>query len=480
MRGLSLWIHLLALSASGSTVWAADVVDIGTHRELFVDHYLIDKLEQVHLKLHEPQPAEIALTFDRPWEGGTSSYYTVLKDGPVYRMYYRGSSGQPGSDQVTCYAESSDGIRWTRPNLRLFAVHGTCENNVILTPKSAGAGTHNFCPFVDGRSGVPSSEKYKAVGGDREGLVPYVSSDGIRWRRLRERPVITRGAFDSQNVAFWSESEEAYVCYFRVFRDGVRSVSRSTSTDFVNWSDPTPMDFGDTPREHIYTNGTHPYFRASHIYVSLSRRFMPGRRVLSDEVVAKLDIEAAGNYPGLKLDCSDTVFMTSRGGNRYDRTFLEGFVRPGADQRNWVSRSNTPALGVVPTGPSQMSLYVGQHRGQPTHHLRRFTLRTDGFSSVHAPYRGGELVTKPLTFAGSKLVLNYSTSAAGSLRVEIQNEAGQVMPRYAMGEFDEIAGDEIERAVSWNGRDDLSALVGTVVRLRFVMKDSDVYSIRFR
>ena len=170
MRGLSQWIHAVVVCISGSVSFAADVIDLGSRRELFVDHYLIDSLHHSRLRLHEPQPAEVAITFDRPWEGGTSSYYTVLKDRDVYRMYYRGSSGQPGSDQVTCYAESRDGIRWTRPNLRLFEVEGTRENNVILTPKYAGAATHNFCPFVDTRSGVPVSELYKAVGGDRRGV----------------------------------------------------------------------------------------------------------------------------------------------------------------------------------------------------------------------------------------------------------------------------------------------------------------------
>ena len=135
---------------------------------------------------------------------------------------------------MTCYAESQDGVHWIRPNLRLFEVQGTFENNVILTPGFAGVATHNFCPFVDTRSGIPVSERYKAVGGDRRGLVPFVSVDGIHWRKLREQPVITQGAFDSQNVAFWSESEDVYVCYFRTFRNRVRSVSRSTATILIS------------------------------------------------------------------------------------------------------------------------------------------------------------------------------------------------------------------------------------------------------
>jgi hypothetical protein len=43
------------------------------------------------------------------------------------------------------------------------------------------------------------------------------------------------------------------------------------------------MTFGDTPLEHLYTNQTHPYFRESSLYIALPMRFMPGRKVLTDE-----------------------------------------------------------------------------------------------------------------------------------------------------------------------------------------------------
>ena len=90
------------------------------------------------------------------------------------------------------------------------------------------------------------------------------------------------------------------------------------------------------------------------------------------------------------------------------------------------------------------------------------------------------MITKPLTFAGGKLVLNLSTSAAGGVRVEIQDEAGRPISGYGAEACDEIVGDRIERTVSWKGRDDVSRLAGKAVRLRFVMKDADLYSIRFR
>ena len=71
--------------------------------------------------------------------------------------------------------------------------------------------------------------------------------------------------FDSQNLAFWSESEGCYVAYVRQFRDRVRSIVRATSADFVNWTPVAPLDLGGAPADHLYTNQIQPYFRAPHI-----------------------------------------------------------------------------------------------------------------------------------------------------------------------------------------------------------------------
>ena len=76
--------------------------------------------------------------------------------------------------------------------------------------------------------------------------------------------------------------------------------------------------------------------------------------------------------------------------------------------------------------------------------------------------------------------MNYSTSAAGSVSVELQSEFGKPIEGFTLGDCGEIYGDEIERVVSWKGNSDLSKLAGTPVRLRFVIKDGDLYSIRFR
>ena len=465
----------------------ANVKRLGDRRELFVDRYLIDQAQGLELKLHPPIAREKVLTFDAPWEGPFSGYVTVMKEGEKFRMYYRGlhQSGGDGSDrEVTCYAESQDGIHWSKPNLGVYQIGSGQPNNIVL--KGETPCSHNFSPFLDTNPKATEQGRYKALGGiATSGLIAFQSSDGIHWSRMQEGPVIEQGAFDSQNVAFWSPSEQLYVCYFRTFvqtdRGRFRSVSRTTSEDFIHWSKAVPMSYGDTPFEHLYTNQTHPYYHAPHLSIGIAARFWPGRRVLSAEQAVQLEVDP--KYFG---DISDAVLLTTRGGSTYQRTFMESYIRPGIGLENWVSRTNYPALGVIPTSDAELSVYVQKNYGQPTAFIQRYSLRTDGFSSLQAGYEGGEFTTPVISFGEEnaadqcKLLLNMSTSAAGFIRAEIQDAEGRPLPNYRLDQSEELIGDQLNRVVTWKGQSNLAELIGKPVRLRIVMKDANLYSIRFQ
>lgn len=472
----------LMLLCGGVCAAAEDApLALGSRRELFVDRALVERLEGASLRVNTPREAGVALRFDAPWELHHCGYVTVFSDGDRFRMYYRGlpMAAKDGTDaETTCYAESKDGVIWEKPALGIYEVAGTRDNNVVLAHEVPFS--HNFAPFLDGREDIPADERYKALGGTVEsGLVAFASADGLHWRKLDEKPVITKGAFDSQNVSFWSVQEGLYVCYLRSWSEGgfggFRSVSRCTSPDFRTWSEPVEMDFGGTPREHLYTNQTAPYFRAPHLYIGTAARFMPGRRVVSEEDGARLGLSKG--YAG---DCSDAVLLSSRGGNHYDRTFMEGFVRPGLGLENWVSRTNYPACGVLQTGPGEMSIYVQHHYGQPTHHLVRYALRLDGFASLHADYALGTMWSKPFTFTGTALYLNMSTSAAGHVRVELQDDSGAPIEGFALDDCVELLGDDLEKQVRWKSGAGLGALAGQAVRMRIELRDADIYAFQFR
>lgn len=458
-------------------------VRIGSRRELMLDDALIASMRGVALHLATPVDAGSVLRLDQPWEGAFCAYTTLIQEAERCRMYYRGApvAGQDGNaGEVTCYAESTDGIQWTKPELSFYEVMGRKQNNVILAGEPPYS--HNFSPFLDACPDASPTQRYKALAGvSKSGLMAYVSSDGVRWSRLRDEPVFPPPkafALDSQNIAFWSTSEKRYVLYFRTWKKigavNYRWVSRATSSDFLHWSAPVEMDYGNAPPEHLYTNQTSAYFRAPHHYIGICARFMPGRQVISESQAWALGVD-----PRYYQDCSDAVLVTSRGGNRYTRTFMEAFLRPGVGLENWVSRSNYPALNLVQTGPATMSFYVNRNYGQPTAHLRRYELRLDGLASARAGYSGGELLTRALVFDGSRLELNYSASAAGSVRVELQDESGRAITGFALADSRELVGDEIERIYAWKGGENVSRVRGKTVRVRFVLKDADLFAFRF-
>lgn len=456
--------------------------DIGSRLELFTDGYLIDKMTNVTLRLHEPQKQPLN---NSPLRG---VYMTVIKDGDLYRAYYRDChpayngplhDGNPG--EITCYAESRDGCEWIFPGLDIYnAVN--CEgstlrelpNNVILAGQTPFS--HNFSPFLDPSLEVDKQERFKAlaglgnrpsVNGPTDGLHAFVSGDGIHWRKKSARAVIPfdpawTNAFDSQNSAFWSSAEKQYVCYFRSmsYPGNLRGISRTTSPDFEHWTVPIPMN-ANLQNEHLYTNQTHPYFRAPHIYIALPSRYTAG---------------VVGTRPTGNASCgsTDILFMSSRAGtSRYDRLFTEAFIRPGLEKARWEDRANYAALNIVPTGPAKMSIYHANSG-------HRYTLRPDGFVSVTADAVGGELLTRPLLFKGNILCLNYSTSAAGFIQVEVTDADSKSIPGFTLENMNPRRGDELEGVMVWENNSGLNSLVNRPIRLRFVLKDADLYGLRFK
>jgi hypothetical protein len=453
-----------------------NAIEVGSRLELLVDDQLLERSVGVELRLQHPVPREVVLVHDRPWEGNTCCYHTVFRDGDVYRMYYRGSHWDEAAEQsthaeVACYAESADGVVWRKPELGLVEFAGSRANNIVWD----GYGAHNFTPFLDANPACLPSQRYKALAGSgREGLRALVAADAVNWSLLQAEPVITLGAFDSQNLAFWDSVRGVYVEYHRHFEeiDGVpmRRIMTSTSPDFVHWSTPVWVEFPGNVWEQLYTNQIGPYYRAPHLYLGFPKRFVPERRVVEPKPEG----------------VSDGVFMSSRDGVTF-RRWEEAFIRPGLQPERWYNRNNMTACGVVPTAafldhaPDELSLYSTEHyyHGAASK-LRRFTLRMDGFVAAAGGPRGGEILTRPLVFAGGELVLNLSTSAAGAVRVEVQDDVGRPLPGLELAACEEIYGDGLEIPVRWTSGQGLAELAGRPLRFRFALRDADLFALRFR
>ncbi len=442
-------------------------VAIGTRRELFVDEFILDGLAgSATRQLCRPVPQNIAFLADQPWEGATAGYYALVRDGGRVLLYY---SARPdrvrhdeSRDQYTGVAESPDGIEFTRIETGLVPFQGSLRNNLVFQ----GTPSHNFTPFLDENPAAAPDARFKSVAYHTEGkgLGAFGSPDGIHWRALTERRTITQGSFDSQNTAFWDPNRGCYVCYCRDNSTGVRRIMRSISEDFLRWSDPEPVRFQDARNEHMYTNGIRPYFRAPHIYLGVPARFVPHRQKIAEHSTGGI---------------SDAVLIAGRDGCAFER-WEEGFLRPGPEPEVWTDRNNYPAWGLVQTSPTELSLYWSEHYRHPGNRLRRGVLRIDGFAALHAAADElGEALTRPLVFTGARLVVNYATSAIGSLRFALCDEAGKALAGFDLADSEVLFGNEIGHEVVWRGGASPGALAGRPVRLRIRMQDAQLFAFQF-
>jgi hypothetical protein len=503
------WTHssltalLLVIPAILNAADADAPIDIGSRRELFVDSALIETLRNARRELHHPTVREIAIVHDAPWEGAGSGYHSIMRDGDLYRLYYRGSAlGVENGrlklgGEVICYAESRDGVTFAKPELGLHEYDGSRQNNIIWT----GAGTHNFAPFLDTRPDCPAESRYKALGGTAKegGLFAFHSADGIHWSLMRDEPVVTEGAFDSQNVAFWDETAGVYRAYFRTFTEGVtsgkvwqpagfRAIRTATSRDFLEWASFADLRYADSPTEHLYTNQIAPYDRAPHILIGFPTRYV--ERGWSESMRALPDLkqreERAAAHLRYGTALTEGLLMASRDGVDFER-WNEAFLPPGPERpgtwlygQQYIAWHTVETAASLPGAAPELSLYAteGSWHG-PGNAVRRYTLRMDGFVSINAPLKGGELITKPLTFAGDQLTLNFATSAAGDIRIEIRDADGKPHPGFTLDDCAALFGDAIDRAVTWKDGADVSRLSGKPVQLRFLLRDADLFSLRF-
>lgn len=490
---LSLFTSFLAFAANDKPL------ELGNRRELFVDDYLVSKMENVELLTHRPERKNLAMIFDKPWEGDSQNYFAALFDGSKYRLYYHAWGQKIAHPLTIACIESDDGINWTHPELGIHEFDGNSANSIVINEVKPKLSAHDFSPFLDLKPGVPEDEKFKAIGfawddsdRSRNGLYAWKSSDSIHWTLMQEEPVYTSGAFDTQNITFWSTQEGRYVLYYRDFRGSTRIIKRAVSDDYLHWVDQGEIQFpnGDGPTERVqfYTNQIAPYYRAPHIYIGFPARYVDNGLTKSTELLPEWEERqermAASQRYGSAV--TDSIFISSRDGINF-KTSNDVFVAPGLHTaHNWFYGDNYLTWNVLETksadddAPNELSIYaVESYQTKGDSRLRRYTLRIDGFGSLHAKSKEGVAETKTLVFSGNELSLNVATSAAGFVRVEVLSEEGNVVDGFSAEDCDMIYGDSLDRRVSWKGKSDMSALLGKPIKLRFFMKEADVYSLKW-
>jgi len=170
-------------------------IQIGSRLEPLLDQYLIDSWDGgARLRLHHPQPQEVALLLDRPWEGNGCNWITVFPHENRFRMYYRGSAYRISTTEQqaelikihpdwVCVAESGDGIRWERAAVGQFPIGGSLEHNVVWQGHGRQQiGVQGFAPFRDENPACEPAARFKAVGAMRQGNPGQAVRSGVPGR----------------------------------------------------------------------------------------------------------------------------------------------------------------------------------------------------------------------------------------------------------------------------------------------------------
>jgi hypothetical protein len=497
----------LALSevASASLFGA---IQLSPKRQLFVDSYLIDKMEGVRRTLHQPtkltrNPIVIA---DRPWEmavrmNGVPSVVHGRESG-LFKMWYFAYSIAPDEHGVypwtyretyyPAYAVSKDGLVWEKPSLGLMEFKGSKQNNLIPWASQMRNGSTNV--LYDLHDSDPA-RRYKSAFDSylpkdtwREGgLYVSFSPDGLHWHDYSGNPVLTRKQIDdAQPLLGWDERSRKYVGFFRP-PFTVRTIGRSESSDFIHWTDPAKQvvlrpDSQDPKGTEFYYISVLAY---EDMYIGLLWIYHNDPPWPWPKGTVITDAQLSGDQ-----QLMDTQLAVSRDGVKWERVADRKVFLPLGPVGAWDDSMLFPTTPLV-VGDEIWIYYGGSNMKHTYESLAKVgkktggrlwtesvglaKLRLDGFISVDAGEKEGTLVTNPVSFSGDKLWLNLNASR-GSILVEILDDKLHPIPGFTRADALLLRTNSLRQQVTWRSRSSLLSLSGRPIRLKFHLQNAELYS----
>ncbi|MCA9009748.1 MAG: hypothetical protein KDB01_08380 [Planctomycetaceae bacterium] len=478
-----IWIAVTASDRHG--VRAETPVDVGNHNQLFIDELFVAESHGIALKVQPPRKThEIILKSEHPWESATLNWFTVLQDrGCIdgeskYRMWYEAYDveGWPTADDTSfCYAESRDGVKWTKPELGLFSYQASNRNNILFRQiGSANDGSlsrvHGTGVFIDLQA--PAAARFKAIsqgifanrGAPPHRIAGMYSPDGLKWTRYPE-PICDLFA-DSQYSGFRDASTGDYVIYGRV----AGQIGRSSGADFEHFENLTPV-LNVTPEDpansNLYNSAVMKYPYAPNIYFMFPSLFQ--------RIPDTLDIRLAVSRDGVHWTRPDqsTPFIPLGASGEFDSGSLymgQGILRDDDQISFYYSGS--------PLKHEEVTLEHLAKRENARAYSRVVT-PLDRFVAAVAGREGGNFTTPPLRFTGNYLQLNVKVQPGGHLRIGLLDAQGQPIPGYSVNDCIPVVGDSLSVRVKWNDNDEFEFPMNAVMRLQFDMTSVELYGFQF-
>lgn len=457
-------------------------VDVG--RQLFVDNFLIASTSLTR-KFHYPEyhPSNPVLQPDMAWEkqGAKGGFAAPFSDGVWYdetdgkfKMWYMAGGGTYATSGagITCYAESTDGINWTKPSLNV--VSGT---NIVRRGSIRDSST----VWIDKQESDASAryKMFEVSGGAGKWAYHYLtSSDGLAWRdnatpsgSVADRSTVYKNPF--RDVWVWSmrhnvrvKSGDPYTVRGRDYQEHKDPVAgnKAAKADLKNfWFGPWP-DEQKHPFYHNNDGSPGIYNQDAIPYESIMLGLFSVWQGPENDVC---------NADGV-IKRNQIMLGYSRDGYSWLREDMNPFLAVDENPDAWNNANLQSAVGCPIIAGDKLYFYLSGRRlvdGSEIVTTGLATLRRDGFASMSG---SGELQTEPIRFKGSYLFVN--ADIRGDLLVEIQDRNGNAVEGFSKNDCVKVSGDGTRLSVTWKDKKTLASLADTVIRIKFYLNDGDLYS----
>ncbi len=440
-------------------------------RRLFLDAMVTEQSQGLTRVFHsaEKYAGNPIIPKDKPWEGwGPYQYGTVTWDASKLRMWYQCIGGDRGG--YVCYAESHDGIHWTKPDLGIYDLDGSKANNIVQ--ENDQFHIPSVMKLSDGRWVMYGFGRMEKSAGPHMAFSP----DGLRWTLRDGDPKL----FESSDVTnhFYDPYRERYVCTYKTPNRRHRAVGIVLSEDGLTWR--KPMDgavFGaddlDPDDTQVYGMPVFPY---QGMYIGLPwiyhARFIKYGVYVPDRMY-----EAQKGSP-CTVDAQMAWSWNLIQWNRTpDRKPFIALGPKGSFDSEMIYTARAPVLV-----DDKLYFYYGgfdkKHDVYKDVHgaIGLATLRLDGFCSMHAGTQEGWLISRREVFRTPRVTVNAKCAPGGYLVAELLDRNDKVIPGFSRAECSPFKGNSVRHELAWRTKQFPGKYADSDKKIRFILKNADLYS----
>lgn len=466
-------------------------------RYLVFDKRIIESTANAKLSVTEAEKHSSNPLFgeDNPWEKRYDNLYAnVLYDeeDKLYKSWYspfivdQSSRGikigerqkkkykpQKGREMGVCYATSQDGIVWEKPNLNLVEYEGSKKNNIVCRgPHGAGVikdlrekdGAKRYKIFTSTTSDISDRTPKMAK------MAVSFSSDGIQWEPLSHCPEINPYHVDGTHYnTLWVEELGEWVGFTRMRdkqeigsapmkkRHGAwppRQIGRTTSQDYLEWSQAVPVMEGLDENLQIYSM---PVFRHGSLFIGLPVIHNQRSDRAWTELAWSADtVEWHRICPGSPLIGNSDPVGSYDWGCAYSSAYP---ILLDSEIRLYYGASN------------------GLHFGWRDGFLCLATLRPDGYAGYEqkSDKKPASVTTSPFECRGGEFQLSADVQGVGSVIVKLLDKANDQL----IAESKTIEKTVTNGVVKWQNGFSINTVKDTVVRMKFIINAAKLYSFGF-